>query len=87
MYSTKVICTTLRIINGLSLHIGKYLPYQKMLGMEVLDPNGTNVLLYVQMLLDINLHVRYSIIETSCKIRTVRHSYQSKLKMLTYTYA
>jgi len=84
MYSSKVICTTLRIINGLSLYIGKYLQYQKMLGMEVLDPNGTNVLLYVQMLLDIKLYVRHSITETLCIIRTVCHSYQSKLKVLTH---
>jgi hypothetical protein len=67
MYSRKVICTTLRIINGLFLYIGKYLPYQKMLGMEVSDPNGANVLHYVQMLLDTKLYGRHSIIETSRK--------------------
>jgi hypothetical protein len=54
------------------------------LGMKVLDPNGTNVLLYVQMLMDIKLYGRHSIIETSCKIRTVRHSHQSKLEVLTH---
>jgi len=54
-----------------------------MLGMEVLDPNGTKILLYIQMLLDIKLHGRHSIIETLCKIRTVHHSHQSKLKVLT----
>jgi len=84
MYSSKVICTTLRIINGLFLYIGKYLPYQKMLGMEVSDPNGTNVLHYVQMLLDTKLYGRHSIIETSCKIWTVHHSYQSKLSAYTF---
>jgi hypothetical protein len=96
MYGSQVICTTLRIINGLfsngklplrtcpecsmpepyrlpnwalvpaktgpraeyqsiNQSIGKYFPHQKMLGMEVLDLNRTNVLLYVQILLDIKL--------------------------------
>ena len=55
-----------------------------MLGMEVLDPKETNVLLYVHMLMDIKLYGRHLITETSCQIRTVCHSYQSKLKVLTH---